>query len=73
MDPWPSDLRHAIRGKLNALKLCVATLQLPLESHELLEFTDDIECAAGEILELLNQAESRAQFQPPAATNSPLP
>lgn len=35
-------LRHDIRGQLNALKLCVAALDTPIEADEAVEFLDDI-------------------------------
>ena len=43
MEPTPAELRHAIRGTLNALKLCVSAFEMPLDTSEKLEFLSDIE------------------------------
>jgi hypothetical protein len=36
------DLRHDIRGRINAMKLCVAALDTPMEHSEAVEFLDDV-------------------------------
>ena len=37
-----SSLRHAARGSLNAVKLCVSALELECTRQEQLEFLDDV-------------------------------
>jgi hypothetical protein len=55
MDPTPAELRHAIRGTLNALKLCVSAFEMPLDTSEKLEFLSDIETAAEKLSSLVAQ------------------
>jgi hypothetical protein len=55
MDLTPAELRHGIRGTLNALKLCVSAFEMPLETSEKLEFLSDIEASAEKLIVLLEQ------------------
>ena len=58
MESTPAELRHSIRGTLNALKLCVSAFEMPLESSEKLEFLSDIESATDKLVELLDRFEA---------------
>jgi hypothetical protein len=58
-----SELRHAVRGTINALNLCVTAFDLPSETSEKLEFLNDIECAAEKLAELCAELDAL----PPAA------
>ena len=53
MDLTPAELRHSIRGTLNALKLCVSAFEMPLETSEKLEFLSDIESSADKLASLV--------------------
>jgi hypothetical protein len=59
MDLTPAELRHAIRGTLNALKLCVSAFEMPLDTSEKLEFLSDIETAADKLASLAEELELR--------------
>jgi hypothetical protein len=48
------DLRHDIRGRLNAMKLCVAALDTPMDAAEAVEFLDDIQRMCDRVSELLD-------------------
>ncbi len=50
-----SRLRHDLRGHLNLIRLCTATLELGGEREELLEWVDHIEAAADEAIHALDQ------------------
>ena len=56
-----SELRHAIRGMLNALKLCVTALEMPLTTSEKLQFLSDVEFAAGRLAEFVAELETVAE------------
>jgi hypothetical protein len=59
----PAELRHGIRGTLNALKLCVSALEMPLETSEKVQFLSDVENAAerlGLLVEELGECPSPA-------------
>jgi len=50
-------LRHDIRGRLNALNLCVAALGTPMEAAEAGEFLADIMQMCDSMIDLMNQLE----------------
>ena len=50
-------LHHDLRGRLNALKLCVAALETPMEALEAEEFLDDIEGLCDTLDDLIDQLE----------------
>jgi hypothetical protein len=60
MDLTPAELRHGIRGTLNALKLCVSAFEMPLETSEKLEFLSDIETSADKLIDLLLRLQGSA-------------
>ena len=60
MQRSPSEVRHAIRGMLNALKLCIAALEMPLGTSDKLEFLSDVESAAGRLAALVCELETCA-------------
>ena len=60
MEIGPAEVRHAIRGTMNALKLCVSAFEMPLEPSEKLEFLADIETSADKLASLLDQYEAFA-------------
>lgn len=66
MEIGPSAVRHEIRGTMNALKLCVSALEMPLETSEKLEFLADIESSADKVVALLDEYETLASASPPA-------
>lgn len=57
MDPV-RELRHDLRGSLNALKLCASVLELPLEPSERAAFLDDILRACNSVDEMMQRLES---------------
>lgn len=70
MEIGPAEVRHAIRGTMNALKLCVSAFEMPLEPSEKLEFLADIELSADKLVALLDQYETFAP-PPPASSGGP--
>lgn len=71
MEIGPAEVRHAIRGTMNALKLCVSAFEMPLEPSEKLEFLADIELSADKLVALLDQYETFAP-PPPASSGGPV-
>ena len=67
METGPAEVRHAIRGTMNALKLCVSAFEMPLETSEKLEFLSDIESSADKLVSLLDRYEAN----PPASQTPP--
>ena len=67
METGPAEVRHAIRGTLNALKLCVSAFEMPLETSEKLEFLSDIEASADKLADLVGQYEAFFPDAPAAA------
>ena len=61
MQRSPSEVRHAIRGTLNALKLCISALEMPLGTSDKLDFLSDVESAAGRLAELVCELETSAE------------
>ena len=60
--------RHNVRGRLNALKLCVSALDLVQTRQELLEFLDMIDQSADRLVVALDRFEkvaSQAAGSPP--------
>jgi hypothetical protein len=68
MEAGPAEVRHAIRGTMNALKLCVSAFEMPLEPSEKLEFLADVEASADKLASLLDAYEA---FPPPAPVPAP--
>lgn len=68
MDRSASEMRHAVRGALNALKLCVSAFELPLSTSEKLEFLADIEAAADKVALLVSGSEAVAAVESPHAS-----
>jgi hypothetical protein len=62
-----SEVRHAIRGALNALKLCVFALEMPLTESDKLGFLSDVEFSADRLAELV------AEFETSPEEPGPLP
>lgn len=60
MESGPAEVRHAIRGTMNALKLCVSAFEMPLEPSEKLEFLSDIDASADKLVSLLDEFEAHA-------------
>jgi len=58
METGPAEVRHAIRGTMNALKLCVSAFEMPLEPSEKLEFLSDVEASAEKLVLLLDRYEA---------------
>jgi hypothetical protein len=50
--------RHNLRGRLNALKLCISALEILESREERLEFLDLIETAADRLLPSLDELEA---------------
>jgi hypothetical protein len=61
-----AELRHGIRGTLNALKLCVSAFEMPLETSEKLEFLSDIELAADRLAALMGEFDALAPADAPS-------
>ena len=58
--------RHNLRGRLNALKLCVSAFEILENPQELLEFLDMIEQAADRTVVALDALESLFEPSTPA-------
>ena len=73
MESTSAELRHSIRGTLNALKLCVSAFEMPLETSEKLEFLSDIESSADRLAELLDRYEAVSPpSDAPASADGPV-
>lgn len=68
MDQSLSGVRHAARGCLNAIKLCVSALELPGPPEEQIEFLDDVINASDKMCDLVDQL--NALFEDPPAAPS---
>ena len=71
METGPAEVRHAIRGTMNALKLCVSAFEMPLEPSEKLEFLSDIDASADKLVSLLDEYEAHARDSVAATATSP--
>jgi hypothetical protein len=60
MDSTLAECRHSIRGTLNALKLCISALELPLARSEKIAFLCDIEESAERLIAQLQQLSALA-------------
>ena len=58
MGESPSGVRHAARGCLNAIKLCVSALELPGPEEEQIEFLDDVIRSSDKMCGLVEQLNS---------------
>ena len=63
MDRKKSEFAHSLRGALNALKLCVSALEMPMDPSEKLEFVADIESSADRIAALIAERESALMLE----------
>lgn len=73
METGPAEVRHAIRGTMNALKLCVSAFEMPLEPSEKLEFLSDIDASADKLVSLLDAYEANAQGAITTVATNPTP
>ncbi len=72
MENRASKIRHDMRGCMNALKLCVSALDLPLTREESDEFLGDVEYAAMRMIKLIDEmAQWQGDSSPPACSTSP--
>lgn len=60
-------LRHDLRGRMNALRLCAAALETDCTVDETIEFLDDIERLTGDIVELVEKIEALPENQQASA------
>ncbi len=60
--------RHDLRGRLNALKLCVSAFEVLESRAELLEFLDLIEQGADRTVTALDDLERACENEPSAAS-----
>jgi hypothetical protein len=51
-------LRHDLRGRMNALRLCTAALEVDCTQQESLEFLDDITRLTDDVVDLVNKIEA---------------
>ncbi|HWB52536.1 MAG TPA: hypothetical protein VG722_00020 [Tepidisphaeraceae bacterium] len=51
-------LRHDLRGRMNALRLCTAALDADCSTAESLEFLDDISRLTEDVVELVDKIEA---------------
>ena len=51
-------LRHDLRGRINALRLCTAALEVECSKEESIEFLDDIERLTDDVVDLVNKIEA---------------
>ena len=61
--PLPRQLRHDMRGRMNALKLCVAALDVDCTREESLEFLGDIEAMCDKIISLMDEIDALPQVR----------
>ena len=59
----PRKLRHDLRGRMNALRLCAAALGADCSLQESLEFLDDIERLTHDIVDLVDKIEALPENQ----------
>jgi len=62
-------LHHDIRGRLNALKLCVAVLETPMTAKESEEFVVDIERLCDVMCDLMDEL-GRQNVTPPSSATA---
>ena len=62
------EVRHTLRGRLNALKLCASALPLAESVEESIEYLDQIEQATDKIVSALDELE---QLHDLAAADDP--
>jgi hypothetical protein len=55
-------LRHNLRGRLNALKLCVSALEILVDPKEELEFLDMIQQAADAAVASMDELEAHPEY-----------
>ena len=61
------EARHNLRGKINAMKLCVSAFDMLDSPQEVLEFIDMIETAADRAVEAMDALETAMDRQASAA------
>jgi hypothetical protein len=54
----PRQLRHDLRGRMNALRLCTAALEVDCTTEESIEFLDDIMRLTDDVVDLVNKIEA---------------
>ena len=69
MEPDVKRARHDLRGRLNALKLCVSAFEVLESRAELLEFLDLIEQGADRTVAALDDLERVYDNEPSAVSN----
>ncbi len=65
METGPAEVRHAIRGTMNALKLCVSAFEMSSQASDKLEFLLDIEESAEKLVLLVDKYEARVASPSP--------
>ena len=61
------EARHNLRGRLNALKLCVSAFDILESPQEMLEFLDMIQQAADKTVVAMDALDAALDRQPSAA------
>jgi hypothetical protein len=69
MEPDVKRARHDLRGRLNALKLCVSAFEVLESRAELLEFLDLIEQGADRTVTALDELEVAIEREPSAVSH----
>ena len=67
MDSEVRQARHHLRGRLNALKLCVSAMEVLQTREEAVEFLTLIEQAADRTVVALDRLEAALEHNPPTA------
>ncbi|MCC6424340.1 MAG: hypothetical protein IT447_12760 [Phycisphaerales bacterium] len=70
MNELKRKLRHDIRGRINALNLCVAALETPMKPAEAEEFLADIIQVCDSMVDLMEQLERQIVTPAPSAASA---
>jgi hypothetical protein len=67
VNPALRQVRHDLRGRINAMQLCVSALPVAADQKEAVEFIDDVIKLTDKVTELMDQLEKLLDQNTPAA------
>ena len=62
--PGLRQIRHDLRGRINAMQLCISALPVAADQNEALEFIDDVIKLCDRVGELMDQLEEALDSNP---------
>jgi hypothetical protein len=63
--PALRQIRHDLRGRINAMQLCISALPVAADKNEAIEFIDDVIKLTDRVAELVDQLEEALDNPPP--------